>query len=219
MHHIIAGTEELERGQPDRALHRFLCAYEAGHTGPDLFHHLGLAYEAMGELTLAYVAFREAVEGVTRGHSRATRQTFQESLQRVQHHWQAAAALTRSDVLAHDPIPAQIVDGFDLTTYTFVALHPAAVTATAACHGSRDYFQRAQDAYEASEVDLAVGVLQVAVNKLDAYSAKSSALYLAACTLLEARRDPERIRRYARWAVALDPDDADARALHAHVGA
>ncbi len=66
----VLGTNALDNGQPAEAVHYFNDAIEYGGKSPDLYYHLGNAYEALGDVAKARQAY-ERVLAINAGHTNA----------------------------------------------------------------------------------------------------------------------------------------------------
>ena len=98
------------------------------------------------------------------------------------------------------------VNGFCLDTYKFIDITNAAKQATSECQGIRDYFEVSRSAYDDGKQQLAIEVVQAAVNFCESDASKVYPLSLAARFFAETS-DYEKALCYLDWALELKPKD------------
>ena len=160
----------------------------------------------------AYLELEKAMKIFCVGYSEETREKFARALQRNCKQWQEAEKLTIDDLLILPQTEVIIEHGFRLDTYQFEKLSLAAQEAVRHCHGIRCYFDASKYALEEGNVNLAVEILEIAVNEGVSFTAKGNALYLAA-RILQEIGEYERALRYQKWAEQLKPEDEDIKKL------
>lgn len=108
----------------------------------------------------------------------------------------------------------RIVDGFNFDTHQFEKVNQSIVEKTEH-YGIKQYFNYAQETYEAGDFSLAIDILQATVNSSHADITKASALSLAARLLvaLDSSEATDKALRYLEIAIQLDPEKQEAKDL------
>jgi tetratricopeptide (TPR) repeat protein len=208
---LIKGYNYREHNQWVKACDHYVDSNRS-HAGKDYqdWVNMGRSHRELGEYHLAELFMRRGMSIV---HDR---QLLRKSSQEADEIHELSL---KNDVLGLNlerrrkeraPIPSKIEYGFCLDTYQFEEISEAAQQATQNCRGIRDFFHLSEAAYEQGELELAIEILQAAVNYNKFHGSKAYPLYMAARLQVELQVY-DKAMKYLDWAMELKPDDENIR--------